>query len=139
MSLQLRGHHLLCLVGFRGMGYSPKFTENMAAIYEQLRQEPSTLVQVVRGADDLCSCYPKDKPNHCDTQSVHARDTSVLERLGLPLGSQVEWRAVLKLLEKNVVPEDIPRLCASCPWQPYGVCEAGVALIAGGQPLPPLP
>lgn len=139
MNIQLRGHHLLCLLGFRGMGYSPEFTMNMAAVYEQLRNEPASMVTLISGSDDLCRCYPQDKPNHCDTKSVHDRDDTVLKRLGLMPGTSISWQEILQLMEKHLVPEDIPRICGSCPWQPYGVCEEGVARISAGQGLPSLP
>ncbi|MBP1155558.1 MULTISPECIES: DUF1284 domain-containing protein [unclassified Paenibacillus] len=139
MSIQLRGHHLLCLLGFRGMGYSPEFAINMTAVYEQLRNNPATMVTLVRGADDLCSCYPLDKPNHCDTKSVHDRDDTVLARLGLMSGTSISWQEILQLLEKHMVPGDIPLICGSCPWQPYGVCEEGVARVSAGKGLSPLP
>ena len=139
MVLRLRGHHLLCLLGFRGMGYSPEFTSNMTKIYEKLRTEPATMVTIMRGSDDLCSCYPDDKPNHCETTSVHDRDDTVLERLGLAPGVEIAWQDILQLLEKRMMPGDIPRICASCPWLPYGVCEEGVARVAAGSGLAPLP
>lgn len=138
MSLRLRGHHLLCLLGFRGMGYSPEFTSNMRKVYEQLQTEPKTMVTIVRGTDDLCRCYPVDKPNHCETKSVHERDDTVLERLGLTPDLQIAWQDILQLLEKHMMPRDISLICTSCPWRPYGVCEKGVARVAAGSGLAPL-
>jgi uncharacterized protein len=137
--IELRGHHLLCLLGFRGMGYSPEFSANMAAVYEALRTEPTTIVRIVRGVDHLCVCYPSDKPYHCNSDSVHVKDDRVLEQLGLQPGDQVRWTDILDRVRSLIAPEDIPKLCASCPWLQYGVCEAGVTHIRDGGNLAPLP
>ncbi|MFD2611704.1 DUF1284 domain-containing protein [Paenibacillus gansuensis] len=139
MKIHLRGHHLLCLLGFRGMGYSPGFAANMRNVYEQLRESPETEVTLVKGADDLCSCFPADQPNHCDTPGVHAKDDAILDRLGLTRGETLSWNSIVQKIRVSYVPEDIPVLCHSCPWQPYGVCERGLSLIVSGQDLPPLP
>ena len=137
--LQLRGHHLLCLLGFRGMGYSPEFTRNMSAVYERLRRKPDTVVSMTSGPDELCACFSADKPNHCRSDSVHERDEAVLRLLRLSPGERTTWRDVLSRIRSRMTPSDIPRLCATCPWQPYGVCEAGVARVVSGQALAPLP
>jgi len=139
VNVRLRGHHLLCLLGFRGMGYSPAFAENMAAVYERLRNAPGTIVEIVRGPDALCACYPENEPYHCDSQSVHDRDDEVLRRLGLNRGENIEWRDVLAKIKAQLQRKDIPLLCSSCPWLSYGVCEEGVARIAAGEGLAPLP
>ncbi|GGA47201.1 DUF1284 domain-containing protein [Paenibacillus physcomitrellae] len=139
MEIRLRGHHLLCLAGYRGMGYSPDFTRNMTALYERLRNSPSSLVTLVEGPDDLCRCYPEDKPNHCREGRVYDRDQAVLTRLGFTPGARIAWQEVMQRMQLSVTPEDIPQLCTSCPWRSYGVCEEGVARIASGQGLAPLP
>ncbi len=127
MITQLRGHHLLCLLGFQGMGYSPEFAANMARIHARLRAHPETGVEIVTGADSLCACFPKDQVNHCGESPVSERDARVLERLGLAPGARLPWRDIWKRLQESVEPADIDAWCLSCPWRPYGVCAAGVA------------
>lgn len=137
-AVKLRGHHLLCLLGYRGMGYSAAYAANMNAVHERLRTEPETTVALVEGADDLCSCFPADQPYHCDSGTVSRRDALVLERLGLQPGQSLAWSELLRLLAEKVSPADLPAWCASCPWLPYGVCEEGVALVREGRGLRPL-
>lgn len=139
MSVQLRGHHLLCLLGFRGMGYSPAFAENMAQVYERLRAEPATKVRIVRGPDALCVCYPENDTSHCDAPNVHERDDEVLQRLGFQHGDEAAWQDILTKIGVEMRKKDIRKLCATCPWLPYGLCEAGVARIKAGEEMPPLP
>jgi uncharacterized protein len=139
MSIRLRGHHLLCMLGFRGMGYSPEFTRNMASVYEKLRENPSTMVTLVSGIDDLCCCFPEDKPYHCNSATVHERDSAVLKRLKLSPGSTAQWSDILVLLREHIQPGELGTLCSTCQWRSYGVCEDGVARISSGEGLAPLP
>ncbi|WJH32930.1 DUF1284 domain-containing protein [Paenibacillus sp. CC-CFT747] len=90
MTVKLRGHHLLCLLGYRGMGYSAEFCANMTSIYERLRQQPEQSVELVEGPDEICRAYPEDKTNHC-RGTVGNRDREVLLRLGLAPGWRGSW------------------------------------------------
>jgi hypothetical protein len=135
MTIRLRGHHLLCLLGFRGMGYSDDFCSNMKIIYETLRTEPETIVEIIEGPDDICRAYPPDKPGHCDG-TVYELDGKILRQLGLAPGSIGSWRDICARIADRVAPTDIALLCTTCPWEKYGVCRKGVGLIVSGQPLP---
>lgn len=138
MSVRLRGHHLLCLLGFRGMGYSEEFARNMSKVYEKLRRTPETSILIVEGADDLCVKFPCDQEYHCDDAAVHQHDRQVIHHLGVQPGDQVTWKELLERVREQVKPEHIPKWCASCQWLRYGVCEEGVELIHKGEVLPPL-
>ncbi len=135
---RLRGHHLLCLLGYRGMGYSAEYTENMTRLHSTLRMHPETQVELVAGPDDLCRHFPDDQPYHCEEQTVHERDTAVLERMGLKPGDRLPWRTLEDRLATAFIPGDIPRLCSTCPWLGYGVCEDGVRRLRRGEGLYPV-
>ncbi|MEW9700895.1 DUF1284 domain-containing protein [Paenibacillus sp. SI8] len=139
MAIGLRGHHLLCLLGYRGMGYSAQFCENMTAIYETLRSQPETLIRIVLGPDDLCAAYPKDQESHCEGRTVYQRDAEIVEKLGLQVGMERSWSSICTQVAKHVAPSDIGHLCATCRWQSYGVCAEGVRIIAEGGELPAVP
>jgi len=135
MNIHLRGHHLLCLLGFRGMGYSNLFADNMKQVYERLRKEPETVVQIVNGVDDLCKCFPGDQPYHCDNTSVHERDQAVIRHLNIVEGDQLEWNEILQRIRTNITPQHVPVWCNGCPWLTYGVCEEGVGRVVNGEGL----
>lgn len=138
MAIRLRGHHLLCLLGYRGKGYSESFCVNMTSIYETLRKEPDTVVEIVKGPDDICRAFPSDQHPHCENGSVYERDAAVLSQIGAGLGSRVRWSELCERVGIAVAPGDIRVLCASCRWQPLGLCEEGVAMIGRGERLPPI-
>ncbi|SFI27939.1 hypothetical protein SAMN02799624_00077 [Paenibacillus sp. UNC496MF] len=139
MTIRLRGHHLLCLLGFRGMGYSAAYAANMARVYNRLKDEPHTPVTIVAGPDELCACFPADEEPHCENASVARLDRDALAKLDLRFGLTLPWSAVIARVRAGVEPEDIGTLCRTCQWRSYGVCEAGVRTIKEGGRLPPLP
>lgn len=62
--IELRGHHIFCLLGYRGMGYSVEYVENMTKVHTILREQTETMIQIIPGPDDLCAKFPDDQPYH---------------------------------------------------------------------------
>lgn len=129
MTIKLRGHHLLCLLGFRGKGYSADFCVNMTQIYEKLRQEPNTHIQLIIGPDDVCAAFPTDQLSHCENRRVYTQDEEIARLIGIRIGESWTWSSVCKAVAARVQPSDIATLCHDCQWQPYGLCREGVAHI----------
>lgn len=132
---KLRGHHLFCLVGFKGMGYSQEFAENMKRIHKELKKNPKTLIHIIDGVDQICEKYPKDKVYHCTDKNIFNRDEQILKILGLHVGQVLPWEEVESRIRKFVTPEDIDVLCYSCSWRSYGVCKGGIQRILNGAGL----
>lgn len=135
---RLRGHHLLCLLGYRGMGYSEAYAENMTKLHNTLRTEPDTMVEIVFGPDDLCAHFPEGETYHCEDQNVYIRDSAILERLGVKVGEVKSWQTIEEEIAHKVVPGDIPLFCETCPWRSYGVCEEGIEDVREGRGLRPV-
>lgn len=132
---KLRGHHLFCLIGFRGMGYSEEFAENMKRIHTELRKNPKTLIEIIDGVDQICEKYPDCKDYHCLDKNIFERDKKVLEKLGLIVGQVITWEEVESRIRKYVTPEDIDVLCYTCSWRSYGLCKGGIQRILNGAGL----
>ena len=124
--MRLRGHHLLCSLGFRGLGYSPGFVVRMTEVLATLAAAPHTEVLLTDEADVLCAAFPTDQPPHCGEQRVRLRDRAVLRRLGWAPGQVRAWQLIRQGLAQCFVPADIELLCASCPWRPLGYCAEGL-------------
>jgi len=133
--VQLRGHHLFCLLGYRGMGYSKEYVENMTKLHQILRTNPKTLVELVEGPDQLCEKYPNSGEYHCQDRHIDNRDHVILEKLGLKVGQILKWKDIEDSIRKNVVPSDIGTVCETCSWRSFGVCEEGVQNILQGKGL----
>lgn len=138
-SIALRGHHLFCLLGYRGKGYSEGFCMNMTAVYETLRQNPQTVIEIMEGPDRICAAFPSNQPNHCHNPSVYRKDGEILGELGLTVGDRLSWEKLINRVAASIQPDDIRRLCYDCPWEPYGLCREGAAHIRQTKALRALP
>ncbi|MEC1524626.1 DUF1284 domain-containing protein [Neobacillus niacini] len=132
---KLRGHHLFCLLGYRGMGYSEEYVENMTRLHQTLRENPKINIQLVEGPDQLCEKYPNSGVYHCEDGNIYKRDALILERLGLQIGQTLAWEDIELRIRKYIVPSDIQKVCKSCSWRSYGVCEEGIQEILNGNGL----
>ncbi|MBM6618059.1 DUF1284 domain-containing protein [Bacillus suaedaesalsae] len=132
---KLRGHHLFCLLGYRGMGYSEEYVENMTRIHQKLRENPQIKVQLVKGPDQLCEKYPNSGEYHCLDENIYERDAVILQRIGLEIGQVIKWEEIESHIRRSVVPTDIQTVCETCSWRSYGVCEEGVQDIIEGKGL----
>ena len=130
--IRLRGHHLLCTYGFRGLGYDEHFVANMAALVAGIRREPERLVEVGQGADDLCGACPHLKDGQCarngaeSAARVKRHDERVLMRLALEPGAVLSAGSLLAAVEDRIAPKDIAGLCEGCQWLALGYCEEGL-------------
>ncbi|MCI2256392.1 DUF1284 domain-containing protein [Domibacillus sp. PGB-M46] len=132
---KLRGHHLFCLLGYRGMGYSEEYVENMTRLHQTLRDYPNTLIHLVNGPDQLCEKYPNSGVYHCQDNSIYERDAAILEKMGLKIGQILSWKDIESYIQKFVVPSDVQVICETCAWRSYGVCEEGIQEIHEGKRL----
>jgi hypothetical protein len=132
---RLRGHHLFCLLGYRGMGYSQEYVENMTRLHQTLRNNPKTWIQLVKGPDQLCEKYPNSGEYHCQNNIIYERDAAILEKLDLKIGQILYWEDIESRIRKYVTPSDIQLVCETCSWRSYGVCEEGIQEILEGKGL----
>ena len=118
MKLTLRGHHLLCLKGFQGYGYSEDFTKNMTSINE-LRKQQTTTIFITNSADDICKKCPNLKndlcKNHTQNNRIEMMDNEVISKLK----SSDEFNAI-ELFEKIDLifnnKDSVSKICSKCMW-----------------------
>ncbi|MEH6942323.1 DUF1284 domain-containing protein [Bacillus sp. JJ722] len=133
MDKVLRGHHLLCIHGFRGMGYSPEFVKKMHEIVNDIRnEEKDFFIKVVAAFDDACFTCPHKGKIKCEAdedsnEHVLSMDEKIIHHLGLEKNKYYQKSYLVSLTAKMVIPEDLDYLCEGCSWLPYGVCKEGIA------------
>ncbi|MGS2778458.1 DUF1284 domain-containing protein [Robertmurraya sp. GLU-23] len=128
----LRGHHLLCVHGFRGMGYSPAFVEKMTEIVAKVRNDHDDfMIKTVAAFDDACMACPHRGNTKCEASAgsnehVLSMDEKVLSHLGLEKEKSYLKSHLVALTASKVNPDDLDHLCRGCSWLPYGVCKEGI-------------
>ena len=120
--IKIRAHHLLCMQGFQGYGYSNDFTIHLKNIVEGLRKNPDTLIQVTSSCDEICSKCPYQIEEKCnkDTDAdycIKIMDLEILKSTGIEPGSvdtiQVMLHKVNSTFKKQGQLADI---CGDCQW-----------------------
>ena len=119
MKLTLRGHHLLCLQGFQGYGYSEDFVLNMARINE-MRKSKDTIVSLTDDCDDICAFCPNLNDNICENEKqnkiIKKMDDEVLSKLDI----DNEYNAP-ELFEKVSIKfntlDSVKNICVGCKWE----------------------
>lgn len=124
--VRLRGHHFLCILTYRGHGYTPAFVENMSEIVEQIEQgRPLTLIE---GPDDICNgltpecreiCY-----HDCSKPSTSEMDLLASDAVKplLPLHSGDPFvldRNHVDMMRKQFADGSIRRACEQCSWNEF--------------------
>ena len=131
-AIPLRAHNLLCLLGFRGEGYSVGFVREMWAVHRSLASNPRQRVLVLDTPDRLCGACPNLRLGGCTLQGpehekhMRSQDRDVLARLGLEAGESYEWVEVLTRIATRVRGADLPDVCTTCPWLHLGWCAEGL-------------
>ena len=91
---KIHPHHLLCILGYRGLGYNENFTSNMTKIVKDLRSNPNTIINVSPEADDICIACPYNSKGICikkpnSEEIVHNIDSEYLKLFQIPLKTPI--------------------------------------------------
>lgn len=121
-SIKIRAHHLFCIQGFQGYGYSSDFVVNMREIISILKSHPSLKLELVSECDVICACCPNR--DACALQNseradrIRDMDLHVLDKLGFGeravLGAGELFGFVNTKLNKA---SDIEEVCGQCGWR----------------------
>mgnify|MGYP003968804699 CR=1 FL=1 len=119
----IRAHHLLCMQGFQGKGYSKAFSENFTKVLDQINQAPNSIqLKLTKNIDELCMACPHKQDDVCmkdDTanERMQAMDQATLDGIDLPedftgTAESLFAQANTKLTTKD----DVQKICACCEW-----------------------
>ena len=130
--IQLRAHTLLCLQGFRGLGYSRDFVDNLSHIHATLTGDPETFVEVMDSPDAVCAACPHRQVSGCTLNGAQSedgmreQDRKVMALLGIRAGSPVQWKEILQRIGTSITGASLPDICGGCRWLPLGYCKEGI-------------
>jgi hypothetical protein len=131
--IPLRAHHLLCLLGFQGIGYTAGFIRNFHKVKRLVEQHPDLVVEVVDSCDVICVACPNMQDGKCFktglkyNEKVKCIDGRVMERLGIRPGDRFKARELYALVKEKIRPGDIKDICQGCDWLNLGFCPRGLA------------
>lgn len=114
--LCIRAHHMMCLAYFKGKGYSEEFTVQMAAIKEELKNDP--VIQLVCHTDSICTACPNNKDGICTTEKqVMQYDRQVLSHCNLAENDIMRYSEIEKMVYSNVLDKGKrEEICGDCEW-----------------------
>ncbi|MCK4648858.1 DUF1284 domain-containing protein [bacterium] len=133
--MRLRAHHLLCILGFRGLGYDEKFIKGMGRVVQKIKENPGLEIELIGGCDDICRACPFNIEGLCENEAiggeerVRERDRKVAGRLNLKAEDILTVKEVLDSVKKKIKPGDLSVICKDCPWLRMGYCEEGLKKI----------
>lgn len=126
MPVQLRGHHFLCILTYRGFGYTPDFVANMSAIVADIAA--GRPVRLVAGPDHICGgLSPADRiacDHDCAQEETRRLDEIAVAEIGSHLGVNFAD-------DITILPEMVSRLralfaagtirgaCRNCNWSDF--------------------
>ncbi len=113
--IRLRGHHLVCIHFIRG-GFTDEFRRKVDEITSRCRGGEE--VEVIDGADDLCTSCPYLRDGRCvitetAEDEVREMDSTALSMLGLKVSDVVRCSELREKVVK-VVREWWSRYCVEC-------------------------
>lgn len=120
--LKIRAHHLCCIQGFQGYGYSPAFVANLRAVIEDIKAFPSRSLELVSECDIICASCPGKR--ECTAQvsiasrSIRNMDLVVMEKLKIEEGTIMEANKAFRLINSQLAnASDVEDVCGACKWR----------------------
>ena len=136
--LKIRAHHLLCLLGFRGLGYSDEFVAKMGKVAKELHSNSTLPITVLAECDAICASCPYNRDNQCrkkmgSESRVRKKDLEGLRRLGLVAGEQLPVARAWSRVRGRVTAQDLTEICRECEWLGLGYCAKGLVRLRSEQ------
>ncbi|PIU51350.1 DUF1284 domain-containing protein [Candidatus Desantisbacteria bacterium CG07_land_8_20_14_0_80_39_15] len=121
--MKIRAHHLLCVLGFHGLGYNKEFVKKMCDVQRRLKTKPALPIEVLNSCDEICAVCPHQKNNRCKKgeysyKRVKETDQKVLSALEIKNGDVFSGSEILRLIRKKIgsFPE-LVKICGMCGWR----------------------
>lgn len=121
--IRIRAHHLLCMQGFQGHGYSREFERKMDEVINYLKSHPHCRLKVVADVDIICQHCPHQKDGRCNKSShsnffIINMDLMVLKKLDIKDGwEEPAQNLFLQVNEAFKDQDDLKDICGDCSWR----------------------
>lgn len=125
--INIRPHHLLCIHGFQGKGYSDGFIKSMTHIVNEIKNNKDIKLNITYNTDDICSnCPNKIEDNLCIGQEkIVSIDQGVIEALRLE-ERVYSYAEVVEKINNELTIAKFQEICSTCEWYSLGSCKEGL-------------
>ncbi|MCM8814962.1 MAG: DUF1284 domain-containing protein [Candidatus Omnitrophica bacterium] len=138
--LKIRPHHLFCLLGFKGIGYSETFVKNMDKILNMIKEDPELKVNLVMGGDDICAFCPYFSNMKCVKKSdseiiLRDKERRIISIMDVDIPSSAKLSELYKKIRDRFAVDMLDNLCKDCQWYSMGDCKTGLRMLKRGEYL----
>jgi uncharacterized protein len=126
MPVQLRGHHFLCILTYRGKGYTEQFAARMTAVVEAVNAGAPVIL--ASGPDHICAGLSErcrsDVRHDCLAAEILELDKMAAGAVSGVLGRDLSNAAALgktdiELLRAAYAAGGIRAACEGCSWKDF--------------------
>lgn len=139
--LNLRAHHILCLIipdpnefcstatkMFREKGYNDEYINAYIKIFKIAHTNNAEKIRILESPkwDDTCKYCHNYKEGECtslQTKTFDKYDEEVMALLGLNVGNTINVCDLRKLIEEKIDPQNMPRVCRECLFDLHEKCR----------------
>ena len=117
--IRIRPHHLLCIQGFQGYGYTSEFVSHMKKFISFLKSNLNYNLQIVLESDELCSRCPHNVDGRCvkgAQDEIDKVDRLVVEMANLDLKFIYTDFDAFSTVNKNLNYDHVISICSKCSW-----------------------
>jgi TolA-binding protein len=127
-AVQLRIHHLMCVHGFKGKGYSPTFVSNFWKVIDRLGNDKATVELVAGTEDEICKPCPNNLGTTCTEETrIQKLDQAYAKTLSVKSGDTMTWTAAKTRIAEKVSDDAFESNCEPCAWKRLGYCKEALA------------
>lgn len=143
MEFLLRAHHIFCIQGFRGKGYSREFVVNMTKVIDEVKKDENIKITTLNSPDYICLGCPRNTGvdemkefeinkrytdmGFCEREeNIVKLDNLVLNTLNLDANTSYSYKELLERINSHLTEEKFEEICRDCQWYSLGYCREGL-------------
>lgn len=121
---ELRAHHLMCILGYKGYNYSGKTKNQWGAFLADAKKDSFLKIKIVNGYDSLCAkCPATEQVSRCKDKVVNKIDKKVMKLLHIKNGQEFFFLDLIEKLQNVMTPQKHQKICGECSWRTLGLCK----------------
>jgi len=117
--VNIRPHHLLCILNFEGLGYSTEFVEKLGSVKKAI-DDNSIIIRLVEGQDDICKTCP-NRIKCSQMEYIRILDKKVMIATDLEYGKEYDAANLMEIVKSRISWNLLNVICENCAF--YYKCK----------------